>query len=49
MVATDLASQGLHIPDISHVINFDMIQSAEDYVYRIGNLREQVPVVMLSV
>jgi ATP-dependent RNA helicase RhlB len=36
LVATDLASRGLHIPDISHVINFDMPQNAEDYVHRIG-------------
>jgi len=36
LVATDLASRGLHIPDISHVFNFDMPQNAEDYVHRIG-------------
>ncbi|MFQ5659072.1 MAG: DEAD/DEAH box helicase [Gammaproteobacteria bacterium] len=36
LVATDLASRGLHIPDISHVVNFDMPQNPEDYVHRIG-------------
>ena len=36
LVATDLASRGLHIPDVSHIINFDMPQNAEDYVHRIG-------------
>ena len=35
-MATDLASRGLHIPDVSHVINYDMPQNAEDYVHRIG-------------
>lgn len=36
LVATDLASRGLHIPDISHVVNYDMPQNCEDYVHRIG-------------
>jgi ATP-dependent RNA helicase RhlB len=36
MVATDVAARGLHIPDVSHVINFDLPQEAEDYVHRIG-------------
>lgn len=36
LVATDVASRGLHVPDISHVINYDMPQNAEDYVHRIG-------------
>ena len=36
LVATDLASRGLHIPDISHIINYDMPQNCEDYVHRIG-------------
>ena len=36
LVATDLASRGLHIPDISHIFNYDMPQNAEDYVHRIG-------------
>lgn len=36
MVATDVAARGLHIPDVSHVINFDLPQDSEDYVHRIG-------------
>ncbi len=36
LVATDVAARGLHIPAVSHVINFDLPQDAEDYVHRIG-------------
>ncbi|MEA3413029.1 MAG: ATP-dependent RNA helicase RhlB [Pseudomonadota bacterium] len=36
LVATDVASRGLHIPDVSHIVNFDLPQSEEDYVHRIG-------------
>jgi len=36
LVATDVASRGLHIPDVSHVFNFDLPQDPEDYVHRIG-------------
>jgi len=36
LVATDVASRGLHVPDVSHVINYDMPQDCEDYVHRIG-------------
>ena len=36
LVATDVAARGLHIPDVSHVFNFDLPQEAEDYVHRIG-------------
>jgi len=36
MVATDVAARGLHIPDVTHVINFDLPQDAQDYVHRIG-------------
>ncbi|MDX1626118.1 MAG: DEAD/DEAH box helicase, partial [Wenzhouxiangellaceae bacterium] len=34
LVATDVAARGLHIPDVSHVINFDLPQDAADYVHR---------------
>ena len=33
---TDVASRGLHIPDVQYVINYDLPQDAEDYVHRIG-------------
>jgi ATP-dependent RNA helicase RhlB len=36
LVATDVAARGLHIPDVSHVFNFDLPQHAEDYVHRVG-------------
>jgi ATP-dependent RNA helicase RhlB len=36
LIATDVASRGLHIDDITHVINYDLPQDAEDYVHRIG-------------
>jgi ATP-dependent RNA helicase RhlB len=36
LIATDVASRGLHIPDVSHIFNFDLPQDAPDYVHRIG-------------
>ena len=36
LVATDVAARGLHIEDVSHVINYDLPTDAEDYVHRIG-------------
>ncbi len=36
LVATDIASRGLDVEDIGHVINFDLPHSPEDYVHRIG-------------
>jgi ATP-dependent RNA helicase RhlB len=36
LIATDVASRGLHIPDVSHVFNFDLPQDPADYVHRIG-------------
>ena len=36
LIATDVASRGLHVPGVSHVFNFDLPQDAEDYVHRIG-------------
>ncbi len=36
LIASDVAARGLDIPDVSHVINFDVPFNAEDYVHRIG-------------
>jgi len=36
LVATDVAARGLHIADVTHVINYDLPEDAEDYVHRIG-------------
>jgi ATP-dependent RNA helicase RhlB len=36
LVATDVAARGLHIEAVTHVINYDLPDEAEDYVHRIG-------------
>jgi ATP-dependent RNA helicase RhlB len=36
LLATDVASRGIHVEDISHVINYDLPQEAENYIHRIG-------------
>jgi len=36
LVATDVAGRGLHIDDITHVVNFTLPEEADDYVHRIG-------------
>ncbi len=36
LIGTDVASRGLHIPDVQCVVNYDLPQDAEDYVHRIG-------------
>jgi ATP-dependent RNA helicase RhlB len=36
LIGTDVASRGLHIPDVHYVINYDLPQDPEDYVHRIG-------------
>ena len=36
LIGTDVASRGLHIPDVNYVINYDLPQDSEDYVHRIG-------------
>jgi len=36
LVATDVASRGIHVQDVAHVINYDLPQIAEDFVHRVG-------------
>jgi ATP-dependent RNA helicase RhlB len=36
LVATDVASRGIHVDNVTHVINYDLPQDREDYVHRIG-------------
>lgn len=36
LVATDVAARGLDIPDVSHVINYELPENYEDYIHRIG-------------
>jgi ATP-dependent RNA helicase RhlB len=36
LIATDVASRGIHIEGVTHVINYDLPQDADDYVHRIG-------------
>src|SRR5213080_1138910 len=36
LVATDIAARGIDVPDIAHVVNFDLPHTPEDYIHRIG-------------
>ncbi len=36
IVATDVAGRGIHVDDVTHVINYDLPYEAEDYVHRVG-------------
>ena len=36
LIATDIASRGLDVPHIEHIINYDMPQAPEDFIHRIG-------------
>jgi ATP-dependent RNA helicase RhlE len=36
LIATDIAARGIDVPDIAHVVNFDLPHTAEDYIHRIG-------------
>ncbi len=36
LIATDIAARGIDVPEISHVVNFDLPHTPEDYIHRIG-------------
>jgi superfamily II DNA/RNA helicase len=36
LIATNVAARGLDVPDISHVINYDIPEDVETYIHRIG-------------
>jgi len=36
LIATDVAARGLDIPNVSHVINYELPATYEDYIHRIG-------------
>jgi len=36
LVATDIASRGLHVDDVAHVVNYDLPKMAEDFIHRVG-------------
>lgn len=36
LIATDVASRGIHVDDIAHVINYDLPELAEDFIHRVG-------------
>lgn len=36
LVATDIAARGIHVEGISHVVNYDLPQAAEDFIHRVG-------------
>jgi len=36
LVATDIASRGLHVDEVAHVINYDVPKMAEDFIHRVG-------------
>jgi superfamily II DNA/RNA helicase len=36
LVATDVASRGIDIDDVTHVINYELPETYEDYIHRIG-------------
>jgi ATP-dependent RNA helicase RhlB len=43
LIASDVASRGLHIDDVTHIINYDVPQDPEDYVHRIGRTARAGP------
>ena len=36
LVATDVASRGIHVNNVAHVINYDLPQIPEDFIHRVG-------------
>jgi ATP-dependent RNA helicase RhlE len=36
LIATDIAARGIDVPEITHVVNFDLPHTPEDYIHRIG-------------
>jgi ATP-dependent RNA helicase RhlE len=36
LVATDVAARGIHVDDVSHVVNYDLPAIAEDFIHRVG-------------
>ena len=36
LIATDVAGRGIHVDDVSHVINYSLPDQPDDYVHRIG-------------
>lgn len=36
LVATDVAARGIHVPNIAHVINYDLPEVAENFIHRVG-------------
>ena len=36
MVATDVASRGIYVDNVAHVINYDLTEVAEDFIHRVG-------------
>ena len=43
LVCTDLASRGLHLPTLTHVVQFDMALNAVDFLHRVGRLQRCTP------
>ena len=43
LIATDLASRGIDVADISHIINYDIPEDPEVYVHRVGRTARMAP------